>query len=559
MNDSGMPPLQPTSCCARLQPLLALLRTDALSTQETAQLTTHLADCRWCQRELDAYDALDAAARRHFSDITFAPLALKDIVQASDDLADAPSFVAMSPRATLPDRLLPRQLQRRSPARRATFGAIAAVLFVGVVVAGFAALLSHRQYGRSATTDFNGDFGPTVLPTGPQPQVGHWRQTSLPNGVPDQSSASFSVTLQTSVPDLLYGCYQAEDNPLVPEPRRLWRSEDGGRSWAALTPPSGTEPQQAGCNVVVSPGAPDVVFLNGNAGGVSYYSLDRGEHWQMLQQPAGAESWHVAAPIVEGNVWYYIRTVGVSQPEIWVSRDHGAQWVRHMYPVPLPSATPVAPNGMVYPGIGPDLLLRYEKGGLLFLFENTLWWSPDYGTTWQKLETWSTPPCDRAIVGSPDLSVLYCVQWYEEQKQSQPYWRSLDHGQTWQAVPTGPIISAGGASHASSGWLMSPVVLQDGSLLQVSAIPSAADSAAFYSLAPRANVWTQASAPLNDFFAHCPPAGPETPVPVWCVAYAIPTLASGPTGMQYVYGIRLSDTRLVVGQITWGDGSLASQ
>jgi hypothetical protein len=558
MNDSDSLSLQPTSRCARFQPLLALLRTDALSSQDAAQLTTHLADCRWCRRELDAYDALDTAARRHFSDVTFTPLTLMDIVQAIDDLDDTPSVAGMSMRAPLPDPVLPRRPQRRLPARRAAFGAIAAVLLVGMIVAGFAALLSHRQSGPGVTTGFNGDFGPTVLPTGPQPQVGHWRQTSLPNGVPDQLSASFGVTLQTSVPDLLYGCYQAGDNPLAPEPSRLWRSEDGGRSWATLNPPSGSSPQQTGCGVEVSPGAPDAVFLNGNAGGVSYYSLDRGDHWQKLQQPAGAESWYVAAPVAEGDVWYYIRTVGVSQPEIWVSNDRGAQWVRHMYPVRLPSATPVAPNGGVYPGVGPDLQLRYEKGGLLFLFENILWWSPDYGATWQKLETWSTPPCDRSIVGTPDLSVLYCMQWYGGQ-QLQPYWRSLDHGQTWQAVPTGPMTSTGGASHAPFGWLMSPAVLRDGSLLEVSAIPSAANSAAFYSLAPRANVWTRASAPLDDFFAHCPPIGPETPVPLRCVMYAIPTLTNGPIGRQYVYGIRQSDTRLVVGEITWDDANLASQ
>ena len=145
------------------------------------------------------------------------------------------------------------------------------------------------------------------------------RQTSLPDGVPQKSSAQFGVTPQTSVPDLVYGCYQAVNNPQVPEPRKLWRSKDGGRTWTPLNTPAGASPQQAGCYIEVSPGAPDAVFLNGNAGGGSYYSLDRGDHWQVLQRPAGAELWDVAAPKVEGDVWYYIRTVGVSQPEIWVS------------------------------------------------------------------------------------------------------------------------------------------------------------------------------------------------------------------------------------------------
>src|SRR5262249_11216940 len=157
-----------------------------------------------------------------------------------------------------------------------------AVLIVGVVVAGFAALLGHRLSSPGATTGFNGDFGPTILPTGPQPRVGAWREIALPRGIPDQMAGHFGVTPPTTAPDLLYGCYQAGDTPLAPEPRRLWRSEDSGRTWIALNAPAGSSPQQAGCYIEVSPGAPDAIFLNGNAGGASYYSLDRGDHWQVL-------------------------------------------------------------------------------------------------------------------------------------------------------------------------------------------------------------------------------------------------------------------------------------
>jgi hypothetical protein len=269
--------------------------------------------------------------------------------------------------------------------------------------------------------------------------------------------------------------------------------------------------------------------------------------------------WDVAAPTVEGDVWYYIRTVGVSQPEIWVSRDHGAQWVRHMYPVSLPSATPVAPNGMAYPGIGPDLSLRYDKGGLLFLFDNILWWSPDYGATWQKLETWSEPPCDRSIVGTPDLSVLYCVQWYGEQKP-QPYWRSLDHGQTWTPVPTEPpaALAANGLAFPR---IMPPLVLRDGSLLEMAAIPGSTSGVAYYSLAPNANVWTQVSAPLNDVLGLCPQPQPTpgTSSASLCVQSISATLANGPTGRQYLYQARsiqllsagMSGGEGMVGEITW--------
>jgi hypothetical protein len=430
-------------------------------------------------------------------------------------------------------------------------GASAAVLIVGVVVLGFAALLNQRQSGlgaATATPTFNGDFGPTVLPTGPQPHIGQWRQLSLPDGVSQQSSAAFGVTLQESVSDLVYGCYQPYDNAQASQTRRLWRSEDGGRTWTALNAPAGTSLQQAGCYVETSRGAPDTVFLNGNAGGVSYYSLDRGDHWQVLQRPSGAELWDVAAPTVEGDVWYYIRTVGVVQPEIWVSRDHGAQWAKHLYPVRVP---PSLRDDGTYPGVAP-LLLRYERGGLLFLFERTLWWSPDYGATWLKLETWSEPPCDRSIVGTPDLSVLYCVAWNGEQRPH-PYWRSLDHGLTWKAVPAEPP-SPSASSGVAIPRLFAPLVLRDGSLLETATIPTDTKNTAYYALAPNANVWMQASAPLAEVFGQCPQPN-CTPLPA--------TLADGPSGKQYLYQTRVSQAapagtpaaESMVGEITWGSAN----
>jgi hypothetical protein len=200
----------------------------------------------------------------------------------------------------------------------------------------------------------------------------------------------------------------------------------------------------------------------------------------------------------------------------------------------------------MYPGVVP-LALRYEQGGLLFLFERTLWWSPDYGATWQQLEQWSAPPCDRSILGTPDLSVLYCVA-QQDQQNPEPFWRSVDHGHTWVAVPSAPPVTlAGNYSRAYS--LYSLMVLRDGSLLGFYSVPAATpsgtpprptpQSSAFYSLAPNANVWRQASEPLNGILA--------TQV----------TWASGPQGTQALYiGQQIvqapSVAPAVVGEITWG-------
>jgi heat shock protein HslJ len=102
MNDSdsrALPP-HPTSLCVRYRPLLALLRTDALSPREAATLTEHLSGCPWCQRELATYDALDAAARQHLSTVTFTPLTLEDIMQTTETPTQAPTAANAAPAPT---------------------------------------------------------------------------------------------------------------------------------------------------------------------------------------------------------------------------------------------------------------------------------------------------------------------------------------------------------------------------------------------------------------------------------------------------------------------------
>jgi hypothetical protein len=191
---------------------------------------------------------------------------------------------------------------------------------------------------------------------------------------------------------------------------------------------------------------------------------------------------------------------------------------------------------------------------LLFLFERTLWWSPDYGATWQKLGVWSQPPCRGAIFGTPDLSVLYCIEWSGEEA-TDPYWRSLDFGQTWTAIPPRPVAQAAQTDAASEGGITRasfPVVLRDGSLLKIAAIPGATNDSAFYSLAPKANVWTRASAPLNAILGQCPQPTPGANLssPFTCSAQAT-RLANGPDGAQYVFQERATDGKIMVGEITW--------
>jgi heat shock protein HslJ len=145
MHDSSSLSLGPTPLCTRYRPLLALLRTGALAPREAAALNEHLASCPWCQRELAAYDALDAAARQHLSGAAVTPLTLEDIMHATETPPDA--NVPATPRAS---RTL-RPAWRRPP-HLSTIGPLAAVvalaLFAGLI---FAAHSSHSGVILSGT------------------------------------------------------------------------------------------------------------------------------------------------------------------------------------------------------------------------------------------------------------------------------------------------------------------------------------------------------------------------------------------------------------------------
>jgi len=151
---------------------------DGLSITERAALDAHVATCEACAAARADYARMDALIHGlpALTPLAGLPAELAALWRKEETRAhdiDGAEVSAVNVRA------LPLRPHRRLPTRPAAFGAIAAVLIVGAVVAGFAVLLGHRQSGPGATTGFNGDFGPTILPTGPQPQVGNWRQRNL--------------------------------------------------------------------------------------------------------------------------------------------------------------------------------------------------------------------------------------------------------------------------------------------------------------------------------------------------------------------------------------------
>jgi heat shock protein HslJ len=153
MQDSSSLSRGPTPICLRYRPLLALLRTGALSPGEAAVVNEHLAGCSWCQRELAAYDALDAAARQHLASATFMPLTLEDIMHATETPPAA--NVASTPGAS---RKI-RPAVRRRP-QLSTLGPLAAVVVL-VLLAGLI-FAAHSAGPDSGVT-------PDGTPTPPAP------------------------------------------------------------------------------------------------------------------------------------------------------------------------------------------------------------------------------------------------------------------------------------------------------------------------------------------------------------------------------------------------------
>lgn len=332
-------------------------------------------------------------------------------------------------------------------------------------------------------------------------------------------------------------------------------------------------PSGASVYLYTSAGDPDTVFMWAYATTpqrieMRLYSNDRGGHWSAFALPPGSDTWNVTAPSAAHDIWYLPVAVA-AQPAIWISTDHGAHWSAHAFPVTLPTHTigqPAAPAGIF-------LDLSYARGGLLWAYQHILWWTPDYGAHWQALGVWGDQPCDALIQGTPDLSVLYCMfsngpqPWQSGMSLSSvALWRSTDHGRTWQPIPAGPDVTPPADDTHAYSYVTSKAVLRDGSLLTLAPSRENAAQVAFYSLAPGANVWHEASAPLTPPQGYCAAqqSDPSTPgangnsyppAPPECAQPLDITVTSGPNGAQYVYlthdPYNQITTPVYVAAITW--------
>jgi hypothetical protein len=580
-----IPPMTSFKPCLEWAEHLAARPVD-LVTPEREALERHVATCAACAAVRDDYRAIDALIQG-LPQVQPLPGLPPRLVRLWDDEDRELAASEIGARDVGADGITPHVAPRSAALAashhrlRHTLRALAAVLIVGALLGSYFLLVAGRMTG--PTTGGRPSYGPPVDPAGPRPHLGAWRTITLPPGSPNRATQAAQpgaagglptggavIYEQTSVSGLLY----AVAPPAVDGGTKLWRSTDAGRTWVPLAVPAAVTALPAGAQIdlFLAPADPDTVFLWGYSAGprgeTRLYSQDRGADWTMLAMPAGLDAWNVTVPMAARGVWYLPVRVGV-QPAIWVSTNHGQSWTPHPYPVTLPprDLAQSAPAGVT-------LSVQYERGGLLWAYGHTLWWSPDYGVTWRRLGVWGNPLCNALIIGTPDLSVLYCLFSNGAQMidanaplSSRPIWRSTDRGQTWRPVPSGPDVVpgrgiAGKQDLSNPPWNgESAMLLRDGSLLILAPARENPNMAAFWTLTPGANVWHEASAPLASPQGYCLAATPgsgsgvEPPVLDECALPLLVTVTAGPGDTQLVYVTHAQNIAVTspvyVASLTW--------
>lgn len=147
--DPGAPSLAPTLDCLAYESLLPVLDEPALDPAAGARVREHLAGCAYCRSQVDAYGRVDAALRRHLSDLPFHRT--EDIMRQLEEEHAADEAVAqvhMNSPATLTRWRGPRWT------RLSAVASVAAVLVVAILMAG---LLARHQAA--------GITGPAARPT----------------------------------------------------------------------------------------------------------------------------------------------------------------------------------------------------------------------------------------------------------------------------------------------------------------------------------------------------------------------------------------------------------
>ncbi|MDF1596920.1 MAG: hypothetical protein P1T08_12650 [Acidimicrobiia bacterium] len=236
---------------------------------------------------------------------------------------------------------------------------------------------------------------------------------------PDKEAEGFhSVEFSLAEPDIAYAASSGS----------VYRSEDGGRTWAAMTPPGsawGDPPVRGGfpIDIQVDPRDPDRLFINAYGGG-NFLSRDGGRSWTVASTGyTGAQIRGVVVdPDNPGRVWVTGRS------GLFVSTDGGTTWVGQSPFDPYPTfegmALAIAADGSMLEADNVGRGIAYGEGQD-WSYAEPAWPYP------QAVEAFAFAPSNPEVAYA-GLGAFFTPSYFDDFIPGGGVLRSDDGGRTWQ-------------------------------------------------------------------------------------------------------------------------------
>ncbi len=216
--------------------------------------------------------------------------------------------------------------RRRSAAAVAVV--LALILSVVALISAQPTFLWERVVGMPGAPSMAQSPTPSATPLAEAPGPGWSQSWALPIPAAQRDGANPTLAWSPALPQTLYLCLYGQPlsttTPASPHARLLFRSQDGGESWRALTTPEPT----SRCAIYPDPTVAGRIALvddHDNA----YLSSDAGDAWQAIPQPPTAATYGSRfEAVVAGRVY-----VGAD----WTSDLH--RWTRWFFGSPAASCS----------------------------------------------------------------------------------------------------------------------------------------------------------------------------------------------------------------------------
>ncbi len=182
----------------------------------------------------------------------------------------------------------------------------------------------------------------------------------------------------------------------------LYKSTDGGQTFARLTVPSGTQ----FVKVVVDPAHDSIVLASSYDQGIVYRSTDFGVTWKSVFSSGIA--WDMIAIPKQQGTFYLISGNAASSGGVYKSTNDGVTWTKTTTATNFLAADSIGRCALASPTNAPNKIVALISdaqtlGGQNFLYEST-----DAGTTWSKDNT-----IPGGLFAIPGTTIFHPQGWYD--------------------------------------------------------------------------------------------------------------------------------------------------